>query len=146
MRESNVLRAAWLAVAELGTTLFRVNTGKAWVGKAIRQPDGNVLIIGGRPVALGFGMPNGDPLVGTSDLIGWTTVEITPEMVGRRVAVLTAIETKESGGGDKREGQVNFIKRVREAGGIAGFASSPAAAQALVREFSGGCLTCSKMA
>lgn len=138
MREGNVLRSCWLAVAALGTTLFRVNTGKAWVGKGLRQPDGNVLVIGGRPVALGFGMPNGDPLVGTSDLIGWTTVEITPKMVGRKVAVFTAIETKESGGGDKREGQINFVDQIKEAGGIAGFASSPAAAQAVIREFSGG--------
>jgi hypothetical protein len=135
MRESNVLRATWLAVAALGCTLFRVNTGKGYVGKGVRQPDGNVLVIGGRPVALGFGMPNGDPLVGTSDLIGWTTVEITPEMVGHHVAVFTAIETKESGGGNKREEQINFVDRVRAAGGIAGFANSPAVAQGLVRDF-----------
>lgn len=138
MRESNVLRSAWLAVAALGTTLFRVNTGKAWVGRGVRQPDGNVIVIGGRPVALGFGMPNGDPLVGTADLNGWTTMEVTPEMVGRKIAVYTALETKESSGGQQRKEQINFIQRVRQAGGIAGFASSPAAAQAIIREFSGG--------
>jgi hypothetical protein len=138
MRESNVLRQCWLAVAALGTTLFRVNTGKAWVGNGVRQPDGNVLVIGGRPVALGFGMPNGDPLVGTSDLVGWTTLEITPAMVGRKIAAFTVIETKESGGGTKREAQVNFVNRVKEAGGIAGFASSPAQAQSIIREYSGG--------
>lgn len=138
MLEKNVLRSCWLAVAELGTTLFRVNTGKAWVGRGVRQPDGNVIVIGGRPVALGFGMPNGDPLVGTADLNGWTTIEITPEMVGRKIAVYTALETKESGGGQQRKEQINFIQRVRQAGGIAGFASSPAAAQSIIREFSGG--------
>lgn len=137
MKESNVLRQCWLAVAALGTTLFRVNTGKAWVGKGVRQPDGNVLVIGGRPVALGFGMPNGDPLVGTSDLVGWTEFVITPEMVGRKVAVFTVIETKESGGGQQRKEQINFIDRVRQAGGIAGFASSPAAAQSIIREYAG---------
>lgn len=135
MKEGNVLRVCWLAVASLGTTLFRVNTGKAWLGKAVRQPDGNVLVIGGRPVAIGLGMPNGDPLVGTSDLLGWTTVEITPEMVGKRVAIFTALECKESGGGHQRDEQINFIERVRAAGGIAGFANSPAVAQAIVREF-----------
>lgn len=135
MKESNILRQCWLAVSSIGTTLFRLNTGKGYVGKAIRQPDGNVLIVGGRPVALGLGMPNGDPLVGASDLLGWTTIEITPEMVGRRCAIFTAIECKESGGGHKREEQINFVDRVCAAGGIAGFANSPAVAQSIIREY-----------
>lgn len=143
MRESNVLRATWLAVAAIGTTLFRLNTGRAWVSnlgpKAVQHlKDGSVLIPAARSIALGFGMPNGKPLVGASDLNGWTELVITLEMVGRKIAVYTAIETKESGGGEKREGQINFIKRVKDAGGIAGFASSPAAAQGLIRDFKGG--------
>lgn len=138
MREGNVLRACWLAVAALGTALFRVNTGQAWLSGlgprgVQRLKDGSVVIQAARPVAIGFGMPNGKPLEGTSDLIGWTTVDITPEMVGRRVAIFTAIETKESGGGRKRDGQVNFVEQVRKAGGIAGFAHSPAVAQSIIR-------------
>lgn len=55
---------------------------------------------------------------GSSDLIGWTTVEITPEMVGRKVAVFTAVEVKVPGKRPTAE-QVNFLAQVRTAGGIA---------------------------
>lgn len=132
--ESTVLRQCWLALGRV-SRLFRVNTGMAWVGRGIRQPDGNVLVIGGRPIALGFGMPNGKPLKGASDLIGWTDVEITPAMVGRHVPIFTGIETKESGGGDERAEQINFIEQVRKAGGIAGFAHTPAVAQSIVSDW-----------
>lgn len=134
MKESNVLRACWLAVARW-TRLFRLNTGQAWVGKAERLANGDVLVHGGRPITIGLGMPDGKPLVGASDLIGWTTVEITPEMVGRRVAVFTGIETKESGGGHQRPDQINFVDQLRAAGGIAGFAHTPAVAQAIVHDW-----------
>ncbi|MNC58682.1 hypothetical protein D3C75_1084300 [compost metagenome] len=77
-----------------------------------------MLIKSARSIAIGFAYPNGDPVVGASDLPGWTTVEVTPEMVGQRIAVFTAIETKASDGGNKRDGQVNFCDQVIAAGGI----------------------------
>jgi len=58
---------------------------------------------------------------GSSDLIGWKSVVITPDMVGKRVAVFTAIETKTAKGA-VRINQHLFIKAVREAGGKAGVA------------------------
>jgi hypothetical protein len=130
--ESTVLRQAWLAVARW-SRLFRLNSGMAWVGKAERRPDGSVLLHGARPIAIGFGLPNGRPLAGPSDLIGYTEVEITPDMVGRHVPVFTGIETKETGGGRQREEQINFIEQVTKAGGIAGFANTPEAAQSIIR-------------
>jgi hypothetical protein len=54
-------------------------------------------------------------------LIGWTEKEITPEMVGRKVAIFTALEVKTPTGRASKE-QINFIRVVREAGGIAGIA------------------------
>lgn len=137
MRESNVLRAAWLALSRR-SILFRVNTGKAWVGTGAapqRLTDGSVVLRNARPLALGFADPAGNPVEGTSDLVGWTEVEITPSMVGKTVAVFTAIETKASTGGHKRAGQKNFIGRLVEAGGIAGFASSAEAAVAIVCDY-----------
>jgi hypothetical protein len=134
MRESNVLRSAWLALSGL-TTLFRVNTGKGWVGTGgapQRLTNGSVVLPNARPIALGFADPSGNAIEGTSDLIGWTSIDITPDMVGRRVAVFTAIETKATGGGHKRESQKNFIARLIEGGGIAGFADSADAAKAIV--------------
>jgi len=139
MLESNVLRHVWLAVAAT-SVLFRVQTGKAWVSslgpKAIRRlNDGSIVIPAARPVALGFGRPNGDPVVGTHDLVGWTSIVITPEMVGMTVAVLTTIETKHSDGGTRTEEQVSFCEAVRAAGGISGFASSPDMAQRIIFDY-----------
>ena len=61
---------------------------------------------------------------GSSDLIGWQSVTVTPDMVGQRVAVFVAIEVKTPTGRVSRE-QQTFIDRVREAGGRAGVARSP---------------------
>lgn len=59
---------------------------------------------------------------GGSDSIGWTTKIVTPEMVGKPVAIFTAIETKRLEGEATSE-QINFVKQVRAAGGYAGFAN-----------------------
>ena len=130
MSEHAVLRRIW---HQLGRTsvLFRTNTGKAWVtgGGPVRHlPDGSVLVPYGRPVSLGFGLINGDPVKGASDLNGWTSVTITPDMVGRRIAVFTAIEVKRSEGGRTSAEQRHYCDRVRRAGGISGIVSSPEAA------------------
>ena len=63
--------------------------------------------------------------VGSSDLIGFTPVEITQDMVGRRLAVFTAVECKRERGGGLSPEQANFLRRVLEAGGFAITARSP---------------------
>lgn len=68
---------------------------------------------------------------GSSDLIGWTTIEIRPEMVGRTVAVFTAIEVKSATGRASKE-QKNFIKRIHDCGGIAGVARSLDDAESII--------------
>jgi hypothetical protein len=60
---------------------------------------------------------------GSSDLIGWRTVTITPEMVGQQVAVFTSIEVKTPTGRVKPE-QQQWLDAVQAAGGIAGVARS----------------------
>lgn len=59
--------------------------------------------------------------VGSSDLIGFRSVTVTPEMVGKKLAVFTAVEAK-SGRGRATEEQANFIQAVKIAGGLAGVA------------------------
>lgn len=126
MRETPFMRQVMLELARL-TRLFRNNVGEAWLGRALRMThghrlihpngqtvalqDGDVLITGARRVK--FGLPTG-----SSDLIGWTPLTITPEHVGTTLAVFTAVETK---GTDTRvEGdQINFLHAVQRAGGIA---------------------------
>ncbi|NIO83420.1 MAG: VRR-NUC domain-containing protein [Candidatus Aminicenantes bacterium] len=92
--------------------LFRNNCGTAIM------PDGSY-------VKYGLCNPGG------SDLIGWRSITITPDMVGRRVALFTAIEVK-SGKGRPDKDQRNFIKQVKKAGGLAGVARSPASAEKII--------------
>ncbi len=60
---------------------------------------------------------------GGADVIGWKTVEITPEMVGKKIAVFTALEIKTATGKASSK-QENFIERVQASGGIAGVAKT----------------------
>lgn len=66
---------------------------------------------------------------GSSDLIGYTTKLITQEMVGKPIAVFTAVEVKKSDWKkDKKlnpheEMQKNFLDNVVNDGGLAGFAT-----------------------
>ncbi len=63
--------------------------------------------------------------VGSSDLIGWTTRTVTPDMVGQRVAIFTAIEVKTLTG-QPTDQQSHFLETVHRAGGIAFIARSEA--------------------
>lgn len=145
MLEGSVQRLVWASLSALSSafktavrvTLFRVNTGKAWVGagKPIRNKDGSVTLAAAQPVTLGFGLVTGNPVNGSSDLCGMTSIIVTPEMVGKPVAVFTAIETKRTKGGRTSEDQGDFIAFVRKSGGIAGVANTPAAAQAIVTDY-----------
>jgi hypothetical protein len=116
MKESDVQTLVQLRATRAGAVTFRNNVGQGWVGRSTRQ--GRMTIIqDARPLHAGL-------CEGSADLIGWTSVDITPEMVGRRVAVFTAIETKAARGRATAE-QLNFISRVLQAGGFAGIARAP---------------------
>jgi len=86
-----------IALSNLGAKIFRNQVGK------YKLRDGNWITYG-----LGKG---------SSDLIGWTVVQIHPSMVGRRVAVFTAVEVK-TPKGKVKQSQENFIRVVRVNGGI----------------------------
>jgi hypothetical protein len=105
-----------LAASKAGAKIFRNNTGQGWVGQSKRLSDGSVLILNPRPLYAGL-------CIGSSDLIGWTSRVITPDMLGERVAIFTAVEVK-SGTRPSAE-QLKFIEAVRIAGGIAGIARTP---------------------
>ena len=60
---------------------------------------------------------------GSSDLIGFTPVKVTPEMVGHTIPVFTAIEVKHGRGKPTPE-QLNFVSHVTKHGGYAGIAYS----------------------
>lgn len=60
---------------------------------------------------------------GWSDYIGWRSVMVTPDMVGRRCAIFCAVEMKQPGKKRSPE-QINFQRVVVEDGGIAACCSS----------------------
>lgn len=81
-----------------GGRLFRNNTG------VCRHDDGSF-------VRYGVGGNGG------SDLIGFTRMTVTPEMVGRTVAVFTAVEVKSPGEKPTKD-QGKFLSMVNDKGGI----------------------------
>ena len=103
MREKTVQNEILLAVGRGDTRLFRNNVGTGWQGNPPR------------PLRAGL-------CKGSSDLIGWRSIEITPDMVGQKVAVFLAIECKATKGGRVSVDQQRFIDAVQDAGGIAGVA------------------------
>ena len=93
------------------TTLFPNRVAKAWVGQLRSYINGRLELLNARPLEAGFG-------VGSSDLIGVTRITVTPEMVGKTVAVFTAVEVKV--GKDKlSKEQREFLTLVQGWGGIA---------------------------
>ncbi len=98
MKESDIMRLIQMKASALGARLFRNNVG------ALQN-------IQGMWVKFGLG-------VGTSDLIGWRTRVITTDMVGKSVAIFTAIEVKSQAGKLTAE-QRDFLAAVRASGGIA---------------------------
>jgi len=114
MSEASLMRRIMLAVAKT-TVLFRnqsgaYKAGEQWIRYGIANPGG-------------------------SDLIGWTPVEITPDMVGKRIAIFTALEVKTTTGRPTKE-QLAFIEAVKRAGGIAEIVRSEDDAEKTVALFS----------
>jgi hypothetical protein len=140
MASEGVIQKEIIGALGFLSRLFRLNGGKAWMSNlgpkgVITLPDGSKLIKAPRPVGLGFTMTNGDSVPGQSDLGGWTKVTITPEMVGKDIAVFTAIETKRSKGGKASDDQLNFVDQVQRQGGIAGIANSVDAARKIIEQW-----------
>ena len=91
-----------LGLSTPGVRLFRNNCG------ALKDADGRLIR---------FGVAN----PGGSDMIGWRSVVVTPDMVGQKIAVFLAIEVKGERGRATDE-QRNFIARVKADGGLSGVA------------------------
>ena len=98
MSESHIVADIRLAHSKGNVRLLRNNVG------ALKDENG-------RLVRFGLG-------VGTSDLIGWMTITVTPAMVGTKIAVFTALEAKTMRGRPTQE-QLDFIALVNNMGGNA---------------------------
>ncbi len=90
-----------------------------------RNNVGRLLDQQGRPVTFGL-------CPGSADLVGYSTVTVTPDMVGQTVAVFTAVEVKAPTGRPTPQ-QTAWLEHIRAAGGRAGIARSVEDAQRIVR-------------
>lgn len=63
---------------------------------------------------------------GSSDLVGYHVMTVTPDMVGKKIAVFASIEVKRSKREQPEPDQRKFINAVLKAGGIAGVLYNPA--------------------
>lgn len=119
--------------------IWRNNVGVGWQGRdalgragikpitrenlnaarAALQP-GDIVIRQPRPLHAGLCQYS-------SDAIGITSVVVTPQMVGERHGLFTAIEVKPPSGRvdrDRMQKQSEYVAQVRRMGGLAGFAKS----------------------
>lgn len=113
--ETPIVRDILLALSATGARPFRNNVGVA----KFKDKAGEL-----RYVKYGL-------CPGSADIIGLVPVEITPDMVGKTVAVFMAVEVKDEA--RVQSNQSAFLNMVRERGGIAGVARSVAEALAIVR-------------
>jgi len=143
MKESNVWRRMLLSasqITEATVRVFRNNVGTAWAGQSVKVTKlncgslmlhpGDVVVRQARPLHAGL-------MKGSGDGIGWSTVTITPDMVGRQVAVFTSAEAKSSSGGRVSKDQQTWHENVLKAGGISVIVREPEDLRYAIREFIG---------
>jgi len=99
MRATRIIHSTQIAMSKAGSRVFRNNCG------ALQDKNGQW-------VRFGVANPGG------SDLIGWTPIKIHKNMIGKTIAVFTAVEAKTRYGHTTEE-QSNFIMQVNKQGGIA---------------------------
>ena len=100
MKEKTIERKIILDSAKLGMILFKNEVGMAYTKNCF-------------PIHFGL-------CKGSSDLIGWRTVKITQDRVGKDIAQFCAVEVKKDKNGSYRatEEQKRFIEAVNKAGGF----------------------------
>ena len=108
-REKEIMRDVLTGIDPERERLFRINAGTGWVGKIVKKTSDAIVLANPRPL---HAAPPGWP-----DLFGWTTVEITPSMVGMRIAVSHAVEVKAPGDRMRPEQQA-FRDVLERMGGV----------------------------
>jgi hypothetical protein len=100
MSEKEVMARTQLELPRLGYRLLRNNIGAFQDAR-------------GKWIHFGVGGKGG------SDLLGYKIVKVTPEMIGRKIAVFAAIEVKKDESSSLTPEQAQFLAAVGEAGGRA---------------------------
>ena len=115
--ESEVQQDIQIEASKLGNKLFRNNSG------GCKDATGRVIYYG-----LGVISSQQNKYFKSSDLIGFTPITITPDMVGRKLAVFTAVEVKKTKwkymATEREVAQKKFLDVVNMNGGIGMFCTS----------------------
>jgi hypothetical protein len=107
--ERTLLSEILLACSRGASRLFRINSGQGWTGRVLSHTPERLVLEHPRPF---HAAPKG-----FSDLIGWRTVTVTPDMIGKRIAVFCAVEVK-TGSVRLTDEQRALLDAVRAAGGV----------------------------
>lgn len=107
VKERNLINEYLLNLPE-NVRMFRTNSGMAWAGKSTLKGEFRI-IKNARPF---HGMPEGWP-----DITGWTTIEITPDMIGQKIAIFSVVEVK-TGRLKLSDKQNKFKDLIQRMGGI----------------------------
>ena len=127
MTEAQLKADIRIALGQVGhARLFNNPVGEAWLGKVIARDAATVTLV--RPMRVTYGL-----MVGSGDVVGWTSVTITPGMVGCLAAIFTSGEIKTPDAPPPRENQDHWRRTVREAGGFSAIVRSVDDALRLVR-------------
>ena len=117
MSEKTLISEIQLLYSQKGHRIFRQNVGTGWSGEFFKPPMKTSVVVNPSDVVLRNARPLRAGLcTGSSDLIGWQSVVITEDMVGKKVAIFTAIEVKHGKTGTTEE-QLRFIESVNNSGG-----------------------------
>lgn len=126
VKENNVYKRCELAVSRLNpfARIYRNNVGSGWSGPGFTLKPGQVYKAQGgervitHPSFIEFGLCKG-----SGDGIGYDSIIVTQEMVGKPIAVFLSLETKANGKATKE--QIAWQKEITEAGGIALIVNDP---------------------
>lgn len=109
MTEHDIQNSIRIALSRNGIYTERSNAGKFWGGKVIAH-DGKRVVIENPTQIVGA-------VAGTSDLIGFRSLQVTQDMVGKTIAQFIAIEVKKPGE-RPRENQIAYLNMVNKRGGV----------------------------
>lgn len=123
--ENPIMKRTLVRLVEAGAKIFRNNNGQGfqgqaeWVRRAVpsaRLYPGDVILRSAR--RLNFGLGEGSP-----DLVGYLTITVGPEHLGKRLAIFTGVEMKNEVGNTTKQ-QRHWLEVLKNDGCIAIMARS----------------------
>lgn len=96
--------------------MFRANAGMGWTGKKLKIKPGMTIKIKPGMTILADSRPFRGMIEGFPDVCGWKSIEITPDMIGKKIAVFVGREFKATG--KKSKPQEKFAQLLKKMGGI----------------------------